>query len=30
MGFLEELLLRVDPSVQISNFTLESPRRGSR
>lgn len=30
MGFLEELLLRVDPSVQISNFTLESPGRGSR
>lgn len=30
MGFLEELLPRVDPSVQISNFTLESPGRGSR
>ena len=30
IGFLEELLLRVDPSVQISNFTLESPGRGSR
>ena len=30
MGFLEELLLRVDLSVQNSNFTLENLGRGSR